>query len=44
MEGAGVRLPFETWEEVISAGEKVSNAERKMFALVKALTAGAVKG
>jgi len=33
MDEAGVQTPFETWDEVISAGKKVSNAERKMFAL-----------
>ena len=33
MEGAGVRLPFETWDEVIGAGKKVSRGDRKMFAL-----------
>ena len=33
MEDAGVRVPFETWDEVIAAGEKVSTDERKMFAI-----------
>jgi arabinosaccharide transport system substrate-binding protein len=33
MQEAGVQTPFETWDEVISAGKKVSNGQRKMFAL-----------
>jgi arabinosaccharide transport system substrate-binding protein len=33
MEETGVQTPFETWDEVIEAGQAVSNDERKMFAL-----------
>jgi len=33
MEEAGVRTPFETWDQVIAAGQEVSNEDRKMFAL-----------
>jgi arabinosaccharide transport system substrate-binding protein len=33
MEEAGVQTPFESWDEVIEAGQAVSNDERKMFAL-----------
>ena len=33
MEEAGVQTPFETWDDVIAAGQEVSNDDRKMFAL-----------
>ncbi len=33
MEQAGVQTPFETWDQVIAAGQEVSNEDRKMFAL-----------
>ena len=33
MEQAGVQTPFETWDDVIAAGQEVSNEDRKMFAL-----------
>lgn len=33
MDDAGVRTPFETWDQVVEAGREVSNEERKMFAL-----------
>ncbi|HET7270436.1 MAG TPA: extracellular solute-binding protein [Rubrobacter sp.] len=33
LEGAGVKLPFETWDDVIAAGKKVSTGDRKMFAI-----------
>ena len=31
LESAGVKLPFETWDDVIAAGKKVSTGDRKMF-------------
>jgi arabinosaccharide transport system substrate-binding protein len=33
MEDAGVQLPFETWDDVIAAGKKISTGDRKMFAI-----------
>jgi arabinosaccharide transport system substrate-binding protein len=33
LESAGVKLPFETWDDVIAAGHKVSTGDRKMFAI-----------
>lgn len=33
MDELGVKTPFETWDEVIAAGEKVSSGDRKMFAI-----------
>lgn len=33
MEQAGVQTPFETWDQVIAAGQEISNEDRKMFAL-----------
>jgi arabinosaccharide transport system substrate-binding protein len=33
MKDAGVELPFKTWDDVIAAGHKVSQGERKMFAI-----------
>ncbi|MDP9475533.1 MAG: extracellular solute-binding protein [Actinomycetota bacterium] len=33
MDQAGVQTPFETWDQVVEAGRKISNDERKMFAL-----------
>jgi len=33
MEDAGVTTPFETWDDVVAAGQEISTADRKMFAL-----------
>ena len=33
MQDAGVKTPFETWDDVIAAGEKVSRGDTKMFAI-----------
>src|SRR5918998_5110383 len=33
MDDAGISTPFETWDDVVAAGEEVSNSDRKMFAL-----------
>lgn len=33
MEDAGISTPFETWDDVVAAGEEISNDDRKMFAL-----------
>lgn len=33
MDQAGVQTPFETWDQVIAAGQEVSKGDRKMFAL-----------
>ena len=33
MDQAGVTTPFETWDDVIAAGKKISNDQRKMFAI-----------
>jgi arabinosaccharide transport system substrate-binding protein len=33
MQDAGVKTPFETWDEVIAAGKKASRGDTKMFAI-----------
>ena len=33
MDDAGVQTPFETWDQVVEAGQAVSNDDRKLFAL-----------
>jgi arabinosaccharide transport system substrate-binding protein len=33
LEGAGIGLPFESWDQVIAAGREISTADRKMFAI-----------
>jgi arabinosaccharide transport system substrate-binding protein len=33
MEQAGIKLPLETWDDVIAAGQEVSTGDRKMFAI-----------
>lgn len=33
MEEAGITTPFETWDDVVAAGEEISTGDRKMFAL-----------
>ncbi len=33
MDQAGVQTPFETWDQVVAAGQEVSTGDRKMFAL-----------
>ncbi|MBA3491511.1 MAG: extracellular solute-binding protein [Rubrobacteraceae bacterium] len=33
LEQAGVKLPFETWDDVIAAGQEVSTGDKRMFAI-----------
>jgi arabinosaccharide transport system substrate-binding protein len=33
LEQAGIKLPFETWDDVIAAGQEISTGDRKMFAI-----------
>ncbi|HEV3476460.1 MAG TPA: extracellular solute-binding protein [Rubrobacteraceae bacterium] len=33
MEGAGIKTPFETWDDAIAAGKEISTDDRKMFAI-----------
>jgi arabinosaccharide transport system substrate-binding protein len=33
LEEAGVKLPFQTWDDVIAAGQEISTGDRKMFAI-----------
>jgi arabinosaccharide transport system substrate-binding protein len=33
MDDAGVQTPFETWDQVVEAGQEVSTGDRKLFAL-----------
>lgn len=33
LEGAGIKLPFETWDDAIAAGKEVSTGERKLFSV-----------
>jgi arabinosaccharide transport system substrate-binding protein len=33
LEQAGIELPFETWDDVIAAGQEISTGDRKMFAI-----------
>ena len=33
LEQAGVKLPFETWDDVIAAGKEVSTGDKRMFAI-----------
>jgi arabinosaccharide transport system substrate-binding protein len=33
VEDAGIETPFETWDDVVAAGQELSNNDRKMFAL-----------
>jgi len=33
MDDAGIETPFENWDEVVAAGQELSNGDRKMFAL-----------
>ena len=33
MDGAGIKMPLDTWDDVVAAGQELSNADRKMFAL-----------
>jgi arabinosaccharide transport system substrate-binding protein len=33
LEQAGVKLPFETWDDVIAAGQEVSTGDNRMFAI-----------
>ncbi|CAN5192151.1 hypothetical protein BH18ACT10_BH18ACT10_10850 [soil metagenome] len=33
MDDAGIKMPFETWDDVVAAGQELSNGDRKMFAL-----------
>src|SRR5918997_2327582 len=33
MDGAGIKMPLNTWDDVVAAGQELSNDDRKMFAL-----------